>query len=95
MSTLQGKFETRREAEMAVERLVQEYNIDRKAIQIAPEGTENSAGEEAGGSDAGAGQASSVGDDAALEGRIVVLVDVSDDQASKVREAFQEFSADA
>jgi hypothetical protein len=95
MSTLQGKFETRREAEMAVERLVQEHDIDRKAIQIAPEGAKNSAGEEAGGSDAGAGQASSAGDDAALEGRIVVSVDVSDDEASKVREAFQEFSADA
>ena len=55
MPTLKGTFATRREAEMAVERLVQEHEIDRKAIQIAPEGAANSAGDETAGSDAEAG----------------------------------------
>ena len=94
MPTLSGKFETRRKAEMAVERLVQEHDIDRKHVQIQPEGTENSVGDEAAGSDAAAGDPSPLArDDAALEGGIVVTVDVQDEKVAKVREAFKEFDA--
>ncbi len=49
-TTLTGQFETRREAEMTVERLVQEYGVNRANILIAAAGDENSAGEEQGAS---------------------------------------------
>lgn len=94
--TLKGKFDTRREAEMAVERLVQEHRIDRRAVQIAPEGSANSAGDETAGSDTPAGAPTVPGrSDAALAGEIVVSVEVSDDQAGKVRSAFAEFDGEA
>lgn len=93
--TLKGRFDTRREAEMAVERLVQEHQIDRKAVQIAPEGSANSAGEEAAGSDKPAGVPTSPArTDAALAGEIVVSVEVPADQADKVRAAFAEFDGE-
>jgi hypothetical protein len=53
-SDLTGLFETRREAEMAVERLVQEHGVDRSLILIAPVGDANSAGEQRAGADSDA-----------------------------------------
>jgi hypothetical protein len=47
-----GLFETRREAEIAVERLVQEHGMDRRRIQAFAEGGENSAGTRVSGADA-------------------------------------------
>lgn len=94
--TLSGKFGTRREAEMAVERLVQEYGIDRSAVRIAPVGSANSAGDESAGSDTAAGEPTPPSrSDAALEGDIVVSVDVPADKAAKVRAAFAEFDGEA
>ena len=94
-TTLTGQFETRREAEMNVERLVQEYEVDRASIQIAAAGHENSAGDEQAGSDSAAGPPTPESrDDAALHGKIVVSVNLSDEElASKVRAAFAEFDA--
>ncbi len=34
MTFLEATFETRREAEMSIERLVQEFGLDRKAIEM-------------------------------------------------------------
>ncbi len=94
-TTLTGQFETRREAEMTVERLVQEYGVDRASILIAAAGDENSAGEEQAGSDRAAGSPTPESrDDAALHGSVVVTVDLGDEeQAGKVRAAFAEFEA--
>lgn len=96
-TTLEGKFDTRRDAEMAVERLVQEHGIDRKAVFVSPEGSANSAGDEQAGADtAGTSPTSSDRSDAALEGRIVVSVEVADDAAAqKVKAALAEFDADS
>ena len=47
-----GTFSTRREAEMAVETLVQEYDVDRSRVQVAAEGEENTSGTVASGADA-------------------------------------------
>lgn len=93
--TLNGAFATRREAEMAVERLVQEYAIERTDIFIATEGDENTAGEYAAGSDVEAGQPeSSTRNDAPLHGQIIVSVDIEDDVlGAQVRSAFSEFDA--
>ena len=95
--TLTGKFETRREAEMAVERLVQEYGIERTDIFVAPEGDENSAGVALAGSDTEAGAPSPEDrGDAHLGGSVVVSVDVQEGaRAERVREAFAEFGATA
>ncbi|WP_223798909.1 hypothetical protein [Sphingomonas nostoxanthinifaciens] len=56
MSTaLKANFKTRREAEMTINRLVQEYGIERTDIFVAAEDAENSAGEKQAGSDTAAG----------------------------------------
>ena len=84
---LTATFETRREAEMTIERLVQEFDLDRTTITVTTEGDANSAGEEAAGAD-------SDGDDPALNGALVVSVDVTDEEtADRVRDAFGEFNA--
>ena len=95
-TTLKASFETRREAEMTIERLVQEYGIERTDIFVAAQGAENSAGEEQAGSDTEAGAPSPEDrDDVALAGRISLSVDIEDDdRAAEVRAAFEEFGAE-
>lgn len=94
-TTLTAQFETRREAEMTVERLVQEHGIERTDVFVVAAGQENTAGEETAGSDNAAGEPGvDERHDAALNGAIEVSVDIEDeDKASVVREAFAEFSA--
>ncbi|TVV74511.1 hypothetical protein [Sphingomonas solaris] len=94
-TTLTGTFETRRDAEMAVERLVQEFGVERADVFLAAAGDENTAGEELDGSDTEAGSPSPESrDDAALNGGITVSVDLDDEGlAGKVRAAFDEFDA--
>lgn len=93
--TLHAAFETRREAEMTVERLVQEHGLDRTTIFVAAAGDENTAGEELAGSETNAGEPSPEDrDDSPLEGAVMVSVDIEDEaKAAKVREAFAEFEA--
>ncbi len=92
---LSATFDTRREAEMTVERLVQEFGLDRAAIFIAAAGIENSVGQEQAGSDGKAGGPSpEARTDTPLHDTIVVMVDTPDEAtASKVRSAFAEFEA--
>ena len=92
---LTAKFDTRREAEMTVERLVQQFKIDRAKVIVAADGDENTAGIEENGSDNKAGEPSpEARDDAELNGRVVVTVEVADDVAAgEVKEAFAEFDA--
>ena len=94
--TLIAKFETRREAEMTIERLVQQFEIERTDVFVAAEGTDNTAGLEEAGSDTEAGSPSpETRSDAALDGRVVVSVDIEDDDlAGEVRSAFAEFDAE-
>lgn len=96
MPSFTAKFETRREAEMTVERLVQEHGIERTDIFITTEDSRNSAGVDEAGSDTkGAEPTPGSRDDAELEGRIVVSVDIQDaDRAADVKAAFAEFDAD-
>ena len=92
---LTAKFDTRREAEMTVERLVQQFEIDREKVAITADGDENTAGVTEAGSDNKAGEPSpEARDDAELNGRVVVTVEVADDAtAGEVRAAFNEFDA--
>jgi hypothetical protein len=92
---LSATFDTRREAEMTVERLVQQFKLDRSAVSVTAEGDENSVGEDQAGSDTKAAEPSvETRDDAPLNGAILVSVDVVDDGiARQVRDAFAEFDA--
>lgn len=92
---LSATFDTRREAEMTVERLVQQFDLDRATVFITTEGDGNSVGAEAAGSDTEAGAPSEEDrDDAPLNGAIVVTVEVDDEAtAEAVRDAFGEFDA--
>ena len=96
MPTISALFETRREAELAVEHLVQEQEIDRDAIVIGTEGDENTAGEGIDGSDNMTvleNDEKQDGDGAALNGGVVVSVSVdSEDDAEAVSDILHEFS---
>ena len=87
-TTLTAKFDTRREAEMTVERLVQQLEIERTDIFIIAEGAANTVGVHPAGSDA------ETETGAELNGHVLVSVDIEDDDlASEVRAAFAEFKA--
>lgn len=90
--TLNATFQTRREAELAVEHIVQAHDIDRTRVTIGPAGHQNTAGETPLGSDhAAAGASPEARDDAALNGPIAVSAQVKDDaHARAVRDAFRE-----
>ena len=96
MALFEATFETRREADMSLERLVQEFGLDRKAIEIVADGALNSAGEDtSGGDNASDPPTPSEREDAALNDRIKVSVTVNDDaEAQRVRNAFSEFGGD-
>ena len=90
MPTINATFETRREAELAVEHLVQDHEIDREAITIGTDGDENSVGETLGGSDAADEDVDD--DDAALNGSIAISVSVdSEDEADTVLDVLHEY----
>ena len=95
MNSITATFDTRRDADMLVERLVQEFSVERTDIFVAAEGAENTAGIEAAGAD-GAREAPTeqARDDGAHHGGVTVSVDVNDDAlVAKIREAFEEFGA--
>lgn len=90
-------FETRRDAEMAVEHLVQEHGIDRGAVTVAPVSAENSAGTESAGGDREGGRAERAGTDGepALAGRIKVSAEIEPGLADKVESAFSTYGGKA
>jgi hypothetical protein len=89
-----GKFHSREDADAVVERLVQEYGVNRADIFVAAAGTENSAGDEPSGADFAGGEPSPGDrDDAPLSGAVEVSVDINDaDSVDRVRATFAEFS---
>ena len=92
-NSITGTFATRRDAEMAVERLVQEFGIERTDIFIAAQGEENTAGIDVGGSDRESAEPSpEERDDGAHHGAVSVSIDVNDDQLEhKIGMALREF----
>lgn len=92
MTIATARFDTRREAEMAIERLVQTHNFDRAVIEVVAVGVQNSAGTEVAGADAKRGEATPpANDDAALNGRVEVRIASGD--AEIARQVFTEFHA--
>ena len=94
--TIKGTFDTRRQADMVVERLVQELGVERTDIFVVAAGDTNSDGVKAAGSDREAGAPSpEARDDGAHEGAVEVSLDLNEDGdiAEKVQAAFDEFGA--
>jgi len=92
-TTLEGKFVSRTQADLAIERLVQEIGIERTDIFVAAEGSQNSAGNVIAGSDGETvGQAAR--NDAALAGKITVSVDLQNETlVAEVNAVMREFAA--
>ncbi|MCW5737953.1 MAG: hypothetical protein KIS73_27780 [Enhydrobacter sp.] len=92
--TIVAQFETRREAELAVEHLVQEYGIERTDVFIRARGEANSSGAKAAGADVESGHPGVAKKGTPeLGGRIEVSVDCRDDRSGSVQSALQEAGA--
>jgi hypothetical protein len=83
-----GEFDIRREAELAVERLVQEYNVDRSAVEVTAAGDDNTAGTTPSGADRDreTGEPGS----SPTHGKIRVSVTVDDAVADRAQEALRQ-----
>jgi hypothetical protein len=94
--TIVAQFESRRQAELAVEHLVQEHGIPRADVFIRARGEANSSGSRAEGADVESGHpgVESQGSPE-LAGTIEVSVDCHGDQSVKVRHALQTAGADS
>lgn len=87
-----AEFETRRDAEMTVEHLVQEHGLDPKTISIVPAAMENSAGTAVAGSDNESGHdKDGQNPHPALAGRLKVVVDADDRLLEKVLSSFASY----
>jgi hypothetical protein len=93
--TITAAFDNRRDAEMTVERLVQEFGIDRSAVFIVAPGSENTVGEIASGADVESGHPGLNPDvRPELEGKVMVSIDTNgDDAIQNARGALEEFGA--
>lgn len=92
---ISGLFDTRREAEMAIEHLVQTHQVPRQDILVTPASAENSAGTEVAGSDTKRGEAAPPADDdaAALHGQLVVTLPAGDLDPDAIMAVFADFRA--
>jgi len=93
-TTITGTFATRREAEIAVEHLVQEYGLDRSDVFIEPESSQNSSGTKPSGGDVESADPQSKPDEEpALNGALLVSVDLSADRLDDAEAAFRDAGA--
>lgn len=86
-----AELATRRDAESAIERLVQEYGVDRSTIAIRALGEANSAGIKASGADGAVGAGRTGGP--SIEGRICVSGEIEEEKLAAARATFAEFGA--
>ena len=86
-STIIGKFDTRRGAELAIEHLVQECGVSRADVFVQPTGGANTAGTRAAGADAKA--APDPEGHQKLEGSIEVSVDFHGRDPGQIAEALK------
>lgn len=90
--TVSAEFASRRDAETAVEHLVQEHGVDRNAVTIGPVSDENSAGTEAARADVENGRLKRDNDgQPALAGRIRVSAEVAVEKVEAVEAAFRTY----
>lgn len=90
--TVSAEFDTRRDAEMAVEHIVQEHGVDPKAVAIVPVAQDNSAGTTTAGADIEGGHRKTETEgEPALAGRLRVTVDVDDAVYDQVLSSFSSY----
>ena len=87
--TIVAHFETRRDAEIAVEHLVQQHRVARTDIFIRARGEANSAGTKAAGADVESGHGPQKRGTPELGGQIEVSVDYRGSEPDVVREALK------
>jgi hypothetical protein len=92
--TIFARFETRRDADVAVEHLVQQHGIERTDVVIQAEGAANSAGSKIAGADVESGHPGvEKHGDPALNGPIEVLVDCHGADTQVIEYALREAGA--
>ena len=95
LKTISAEFKSRRDAEMAVEHIVQDHGLDRNAVDVGPASHENTAGTEAARADVEDGHLKSGTEgEPALAGKVRVSVRVEDTVAEKVILSFKTFDGD-
>lgn len=93
--SISADFKSRRDAEMAVEHIVQEHGLNRNAVEVGPASVENTAGTEAARADVEDGHLKSGTEgEPALAGKVRVFVEVDDAIADKVLSSFETFHGD-
>lgn len=93
--TISADFKSRRDAEMAVEHIVQDHGLDRNAVEVGPASDENTAGTEAARADIEDGHLKSGTEgEPALAGKVRVSVEVDEAIAEKVLSSFETFHGD-
>jgi hypothetical protein len=93
--TISAEFKSRRDAEMAVEHIVQDHGLDRNAVDVGPASNENTAGTEAARADVEDGHLKSGTEgEPALAGKVKVSVQVDDAIAEKVLSSFRTFNGE-
>jgi hypothetical protein len=93
--TISAEFKSRRDAEMAVEHIVQDHGLDRNAVNVGPASNENTAGTEAARADVEDGHLKSGTEgEPALAGKVKVSVQVDDAIAEKVLSSFRTFNGE-
>ncbi|MGY4803430.1 hypothetical protein [Teichococcus aerofrigidensis] len=90
--TITGYFDTRRDAEIAVEHLVQDHGLDRNRVRAAAEGEDNTSGTVVSGADA-ADAAAGETPEGVRKGRIMVTAEVGDDQLEMALSSFHQCGA--
>lgn len=92
LRTITAEFDTRRDAETAIEHLVQEHGIDRNAVTVRAASQENTAGTKPAGADlVDSLERTETEGEPALEGRIAVAVNVDETEADKVTTTFDTY----
>ena len=92
-ATIVGKFDTRRNAELAIERVVQECGVPRGDVFVEPAGAGNSSGTRPAGADAK--MAPKPEGNQRLEGAIEVSVDYHGDDPEGIVDALKSAGANS
>lgn len=93
--TIAAQFATRRDAELAIERLVQELGVPREKVTVGPVSAENSAGTQPSGSDRKAAEPSpEARGDAALAGAIRVAAELDGGDPRAIEAALRELGGE-
>lgn len=92
---LSADFKSRRDAEMAIEHIVQEHRLDRNAVEVGPASVENTAGTEAARADVEDGHLKpGTEGEPVLAGKVRVFVSVNEAIVDKVLASFETFHGD-